>query len=55
MGSTLLALSPSDILSISNETFLDTVAEISEIKGFSSEQLQAWAKKAVMVSAIGIF
>lgn len=49
MGSTLLALTPNEILSIANETFLDAVAEISEIQGFSSEQLQAWASKATAV------
>ncbi|XP_028399917.1 putative stereocilin-like protein [Dendronephthya gigantea] len=46
MGSTLLALTPNEILSIANDTFLDAVAEISEIKGFSTDQLQAWASKA---------
>ena len=49
MGSTLLALTPNEIRSIANETFLDAVAEISEIQGFSSEQLQAWASKAIAV------
>ena len=52
MGSTLLALTPSEILSISNDTFLDVVAEISEIQGFTTEQLQAWATKAVRVSVV---
>ena len=50
MGSTLLALSPNEILSIANDTFLDAVAEISDIKGFSTDQLQAWANKAALVS-----
>lgn len=50
MGSTLVALTPAEILSITNETFLDAVAEISDIQGFSTEQLQAWASKAVSVS-----
>jgi hypothetical protein len=53
MGSTLLALTPGEILSITNATFLDAVAEISEIQGFSSEQLQAWASKAASVSING--
>jgi CRP-like cAMP-binding protein len=52
MGSTLLALTPSEILSITNETFLDAVAEISEMQGFSTEQLQAWASKAALVSIV---
>ena len=52
MGSTLLALTPTEILSITNETFLDAVAEISEIQGFSSEQLQAWANKAATVGKV---
>ena len=52
LGSTLLALTPSEILSISNETFLDVVAEISKIQGFNSEQLQAWATKTVEVSIV---
>ena len=47
MGSTLLALTPSEILSISNDTFLDVVAEISEIQGFTTQQLQAWATMAI--------
>ena len=54
MGSTLLALTPNEILSITNETFLDAVAEISEIQGFNTDQLQAWASKAASVSTMAL-
>ena len=52
MGSTLLALTKDQILDIPNSAFISAVAEISKIKGFTSEQLKAWASKAKSVSVI---
>ncbi|KXJ12340.1 Otoancorin [Exaiptasia diaphana] len=46
MGSTLLALSTSDIASVDNTAFDDAASSIGSIKGFTLEQLQAWANKA---------
>ena len=49
MGSTLLALSTSDIASVDNTAFDDAASSIGSIKGFTLEQLQAWANKAKKV------
>lgn len=50
MGATLLAITPDQIAMISSAIFLDAVAEISRIQGFSMAQLQAWAAKATSVN-----
>ena len=49
MGNTLLALSTGDIGSVSNTAFDEAASTIGAIKGFTLEQLQAWANKAKKV------
>lgn len=50
MGSALLALTTGEILSIDNDAFDEAVSVISQVKGFTNDQLTAWASKAKSVS-----
>lgn len=49
MGNTLLALSTVEIGTVDNTAFDEAVSTIGAIKGFSRDQLQAWASKAKKV------
>jgi hypothetical protein len=54
MGNALLALSTSEIGTVTNTSFDEAVATIGSIKGFSREQLEAWAAKAKQVNTVTV-